>query len=268
MDAAEYQNIFDHEDEHFYYVAVHEAVENAVQRVISERGASDEPLRILDAGCGTGWLAARLSRYGQVNAIDVYEQALTLARSKKVDAQWSTVEEIPFRDNTFDIVTSIDVIYHRAVADDMKALGEMFRVLKPGGSLIIRVPAHRELYSSHDKYVQTARRYTEAELADKLGRSCFRVRQSSYCQASLFLPALVKARLESMRGAEAHSTIGAPGSFVNSVLTSILRAENRLLERGWKLPAGIGVFAIATKPQGTKNTLRNLVKASAAAPAK
>lgn len=254
MDSSEYQNIFNHEDKHFYYVAVHEAVEHEVTQAL--RHSSD--VRILDAGCGTGWLAKRLSRFGKVDAIDVHERALTLARSRGVNVTRGSVEEIPFPDNTFDLVTSIDVIYHKAVYDDSKALSEIFRVLKPGGTLVIRVPAHESLYSSHDKFVQTARRYRIEQVREKLNYSCFQIQKATYCQASLFLPAWIKARLEAKAQAPAHSTIGAPNLVVNAVLTGVLRIENLLIAAGAGFPAGIGVQAVARKPLGKKTVLREL----------
>jgi ubiquinone/menaquinone biosynthesis C-methylase UbiE len=254
MDSSEYQNIFNNEDNHFYYVAVHEAVETEVRQAL--RNSSD--VRILDAGCGTGWLAKRLSKFGKVDAIDVHERALTLSRERGVNVTRGSVEEIPFPDNTFDLVTSIDVIYHKAVYDDSKALSEIFRVLKPGGTLVIRVPANDALYSSHDKFVQTARRYNIEQVRQKLNYSCFQIQKASYCQASLFLPALIKARLEARKTAEAHSTIGAPNPILNWILTNVLRVENLMIASGASFPAGIGVLAVARKPLGRKAVLREL----------
>jgi ubiquinone/menaquinone biosynthesis C-methylase UbiE len=257
MDASEYQNIFKNEDDHFYYVAVHEAVQQLVREVLGDRRF----VNILDAGCGTGWLASALKDFGQVDAIDMHEEAIKLSVLRGVHATRASTEDIPFPDNTFDLVTSIDVIYHQAVRDDSKALQEIFRVLKPGGWLIMRVPANKSLFSTHDKLVYTARRYTETELKQKLSDCYFQIHKTSYCQASLFLPAWVKARLEAVSNKPAQSTIDAVNPIINGALKLVLKAENKLMQAGVRFPFGIGVLAVARKPIGTKSTLRRFAVA-------
>ena len=163
MEAAEYRNIFENEETHFYYRAVHNLVITLVQKFIphSER-------KILDAGCGTGLLAKKLMCLGRVTAIDMSPLACELSQRREVNAIQGGVTALPFPANTFDAVVSIDVIYHKAVEDDAKALSEMARVLKPGGFLILRVPAVPWLRSQHDKFVHTRERYGRKDLAQKL----------------------------------------------------------------------------------------------------
>ena len=75
-----------------------------------------------------------------------------------------SVLRLPFPDAAFDAVTSFDVIYHDWVADDRAAVAEMARVLRPGGALLVRVPALEALRGAHDAEVLTRRRYTRGEL--------------------------------------------------------------------------------------------------------
>ncbi|HEY9791033.1 MAG TPA: methyltransferase domain-containing protein [Candidatus Obscuribacterales bacterium] len=257
MDASEYQNIFKNEDDHYYYVAVHDAVQQLVHEVLGDR----KFVNILDAGCGTGWLASALKHFGQVDAIDMHEEAVKLSMLRGVHATRASIEDIPFPDNTFDLITAIDVIYHRAVRDDSKALQEIFRVLKPGGWLIVRVPAHNALRSSDDKLMHTARRYTVREVEQKLSDCYFQLHKTSYCQASLALPAWIKAKLEAKDPKPTQTTVSPVNPIVNGALRLALKAENKLLQAGVRFPVGTGVLAAARKPIGTKSTLRKFAAA-------
>ena len=114
--------------------------------------------------------------------------------------------ELPFGDATFDLVTSFDVIYHLGVADDVAALREMRRVLRPGGALFVRVPALERLQSHHDVAVHTRQRYTRAELRRKAEPAGLRVERASYANTVL-LPLAAVARL----GARLRSGLAGPG---------------------------------------------------------
>ena len=100
------------------------------------RGRHD--LHILDAGCGTGGNARFLRRYGTVVGIDLAAEALELGgeRLPGVLAR-ASVLDIPFADARFDLVTSFDVLYHRAVPDEGRALRETARVLRPNGRFAV-----------------------------------------------------------------------------------------------------------------------------------
>src|SRR5579885_75306 len=100
------------------------------------------PALVLDAGCGPGGTSARFKPLGRVVGLDLATEALTLARRHSLDGLVrSSVTALPFADGTFDLVLSFDVIYHLWVGDDRLAVKELARVLKPGGYLLIRVPA-------------------------------------------------------------------------------------------------------------------------------
>jgi ubiquinone/menaquinone biosynthesis C-methylase UbiE len=156
MDKAEYENIYRNEESHFYYVSLHKLVLTFLKRYKHGRNLS-----ILDAGCGTGRLAQLMQRNGSVSAVDASNEAIRFAKMRGIMPLRASVMELPFKNNSFDVVTSIDVIYHKGVTDDRKALQEMYRVLKKGGILIIRVQANPWLSLSHDRHVHGVRRYTK-----------------------------------------------------------------------------------------------------------
>ena len=146
------------------------------------RVLSDQPARILDAGCGTGGLIRRLEgRFPkwQWTGVDLEPPACALARercgTRIIEA---SVENIPLNEATFDAVVMADVLYH--LDDDAAALQEAFRVLRPGGLLVVNVPAHRWLWSYHDVTVHGRRRYERGELRNKLAAAGLAVERMTH----------------------------------------------------------------------------------------
>lgn len=241
MDDSEYTNIFNSEEKHFYYRSVHHLILGLVKRVT----AGHDNLKILDAGCGTGGLAVQLQKLGQVHAVDLHPSAVAYATSRGVDVVQSSLLQLPFADNEFDLVTCVDVIYHRNIESDVAALCELKRVLKPGGALVMRVPARSELHSSHDDLVWTERRYTRRALSQSLRQAGLVIEQISYCHGLLYLPALIKAKLDKLSRSKEHSAVEETSTLVNSVAQKVLMAESKLVIGGLNLPIGLGIVAVA-----------------------
>ena len=147
MNPAEYEIMYRLEERHWYFRGKRRIVRRLLQPHLGPR-----PLMILDAGCGTGGILAELGELGIVTALDPVHEAAGFCAGRGVErlVQGSVVQ-LPFPDGTFDLVTSLDVIEH--VEDDGAALEEMRRVLKPGGLLLLTVPAHMFLWSGDRKSV-------------------------------------------------------------------------------------------------------------------
>src|SRR5260221_13298060 len=169
MEIQEYENMYKAEDTHFYYVSLHKLI----LRLIKQYAPVKSTLSILDAGCGTGRLAELMSKLGTVTGIDMSDEALKFAKRHGLQVQKASVMKLPFKDNSFDIITSIDVLYHKAVTDDSKALKELYRVLKLHGIIIIRLQAIPWLKNSHDKVVHSNKRYSKQMVKQKLLESGF-----------------------------------------------------------------------------------------------
>lgn len=242
MEIAEYQNIYENEDSHFFYVAVHELVLDQIERV-----AKNKKVKILDAGCGTGGLLKKMRWSAQ--GIDFSAEAVRLARKRGLKAIKGSIGDLPYKDESFDIVTCIDVLITKEVGSDTKALKELCRVLKPGGILIMRVSAVKWLKLAHDKHVHSVRRYNAGEIVAKLKRAGFGVKRISY----LHLPLLLVNILQHFREKwwppkKVNSSISQPPEIVNSLALAYLRFENWLVSLGVNLPFGLGLLAIAKKP--------------------
>ena len=212
------------------------------------RGRRD--LHILDAGCGTGGNARFLRRYGTVVGIDLAAEALDLGgeRLPGVLAR-ASVLDIPFADARFDLVTSFDVLYHRAVPDEGRALRETARVLRPGGRLLIRLPAYEFLRSKHDRAVHTRRRYTVGAARALLSTGSFAVERCTYVNSLLFPLPLVQRLLERALPAleRGDSDLAMPSPLVNEALRWPLAAEAAWLAHGRSFPVGLSIMCLARK---------------------
>lgn len=242
MEKIEYKNIFENEERHFFYVSTHRLVVD----LVGKWGKKRNP-KILDAGCGTGGLVLKLASLGNVSAIDASPEAIRFAKKRGIAAKLSSIERIPFPDRTFDVVTCIDVIYHKQVRDDVGALSEIRRVIKPGGVLILRVPANRYLMSAHDRHVHTARRYGRGELAGKIQAAGLSIKQISYVHSPILFGSLIKIFIEKITDKADHSAVGGISPFLNKFLTAGLNLEGALISYGVSLPVGQGLIAVATR---------------------
>jgi SAM-dependent methyltransferase len=163
-----------------------------------------------------------------------------------VRAARASLLALPFPPGAFDVVTSFDVIYHDWVSDDRAAVCEMARVLRPGGVLLVRVPALEALRGAHDAEVLTRRRYTRGELCRLLESCGLVVVRSTYCN-SLLLPLLFARRtLDRLLGREG-SDVGFLPAPLEWLFRRALGIEAGLVRRGLRFPLGASVIALAQR---------------------
>lgn len=244
MKESEYRSIYSVEDAHWWYKGLREIVFSSLKSAVSGR------VFALDAGCGTGAVLKRLLEEGhRAVGVDFSPTALAFCAERGLSRLVrGSVSELPFRDESFDAVVSLDVIYHAAVEDDVEALREFRRVLRKGGVLILNLPAFEFLRSPHDLANQTKRRYTKAMLAEKLKSAGFSIERVTYRNAALF-PAIATVRLLKKAfaaGDSKDSDLGKVNPVLNSALTCVLSLENVILRR-LDMPFGSSVFSVARK---------------------
>ncbi len=208
-------------------------------------------LTILDAGCGTGGMLEWLKPYGTAVGIDLAPHAVHIARTRRncLVAQGSLIA-LPFPDETFDTAVSLDVLSDAGIAIEAAALDELYRALRPGGRLLLNLPAFTSLAGEHDVAVRTARRYTTKEARALVEAHGFHVERCSYWNMAL-APAvwLVRrvSRWKPLDAATAHSDIAPPAAPINRTLLGIARLERRLLRRVPRLPFGSSLLILARK---------------------
>ena len=245
MNAAEYEAMYRVENTLWWYVGMRRIGE-ALLSCRLQPG-----LRILDAGAGTGGNLRWLGRFGTAFGVDLSAQATQLCRKRQLSTvARASVTDLPYPDSTFDLVTSFDVIYHLGVSDDVAALREAARVLKPGGTLLVRVPAFDALRSEHDTAVHTRQRYTLGELCDKAERAGLRVRRATYANTLLFPLAAASRLAARLRDSGAthggRSDVRPASPLANAVFGAALDLEAALLAR-WDLPLGLSALVVAER---------------------
>jgi ubiquinone/menaquinone biosynthesis C-methylase UbiE len=250
MERSEYAVMAAVEDRHWWYGGMRAIAAALLDTTYP--GRSD--LQILDAGCGTGGNMRFLRRYGHVVGVDLAAEALELGEQRVPGAlARASVLQLPFGDASFDLVTSFDVIYHRAVPDERQALRETARVLRPGGRLLARLPAYEFLRSKHDRAVHTRRRYTAGAARSLLQASGFTVEHSSYVNSLLFPLPLGQRLLERVLPALEHrdSDLALPWAPLNEVLRWPMAAEAAWLAHGGTFPVGLSIVFLACKAESS-----------------
>jgi SAM-dependent methyltransferase len=248
------------EDDHWWYRG-----RRLIIRAELDRLPLPHPAEVLDAGCGSGRTLLELVDYGRVRGIELDPEVAEVARDRGLgEVLQGRLEELPWSENSFDLITCLDVIEH--TPDDRRTLAELRRVCRPGGFLLVTVPAHQFLWSAHDVYNHHYRRYSRRRLRDTALSAGWTVSRMSAFNSLLFAPAAVVrlARRGSAGDGEGSAAgggqangAGARGAgndlyigprWLNDTLEGPLRLEAGWLRRGRTLPLGLSLLTVLRKP--------------------
>ncbi|HVI90879.1 MAG TPA: class I SAM-dependent methyltransferase [Dongiaceae bacterium] len=237
MEADAYREMAATEDEHWWFVARRQILGHLIGRLHLPRTA-----RILEIGAGTGGNLAMLSRYGSVDGIEHDPEARRLAAQKSPIPllEGSLPDRLPVGRGTYDLICMFDVLEH--IADDQAALAAIRHVMKPGGRLILTVPAYRWLWSAHDIQLHHFRRYTAASLRDVASRAGFRCTRVSYFN-SFLMPLVIIGRLvDQIRSSRAVIGTAIPSRPINTLFRHVFASERFLLPY-ISFPVGVSLYA-------------------------
>lgn len=245
MDWPEYERMYQVEDSYWWFVARRQLA----QVFIEQQFMPNSGRRILDIGCGTGGNLVFLARWGESSGLDLSLLALSLARCRRLPrlAQASGLA-LPYADYSFDLVTLFDVLYHRWITDDEQALKEAYRVLRPGGWLLLTDSALPSLWSVHDEIYYARQRYTLTAIRTKLTKIGFEAGIFSYTN-TLLLPLVVAIRIliHWFPSAERVAIRPLPG-WLNRLLIEVRSLEVVWLRRGHALSLGSSLIGFTQKP--------------------
>lgn len=239
------------EDSHWWF-----ASRTRVLLTLLDKWVTRNNLNVLDVGCGAGNMIHHLGRYGEVIGIDNNPVPLRIAQQRAYDARLAHAEDMPFEDDSFELVTVLDVIEH--CDDDMRILRECFRVCAPAGLIAVTVPAFQWLWSNNDVINDHKRRYSASQLRAKLTEVDFVIKGMTYNNFFIFpmATALILARRRSQRepqlatpssDEDAYQVEMEPAPLLlNALLTAVGWLEAAIL-RFASFPFGTSIICIARK---------------------
>jgi len=253
--SAEYfHDLYAIEDKHFWFVARNHIIGHVITQIAGDLGGN---YRVLEIGSGDGNTLRVLREHcpgGSVFGMDVFMEGLMYARNRtSCKLIQADLNHMPFREE-FDVICLFDVLEH--LADDVEALVKINEVLKPNGTIIVTVPAHRRFWSSYDKASGHFRRYETEELTRKFEESGYRVIYATAYMAVIVpfvwfvrkvgemfykQPMRVKSQEQIIR----HQVTVVP--VINNLLRFILIQEGRFIVRKKKLPFGTSLLIVAQK---------------------
>ncbi len=236
------------EDKHWWFVARRQIIKQVICRLNLPNNA-----QILEAGCGTGGNLQMLSRYGQVSAMELDQIACQLANQRQVThvKPGSLPDNIPF-EKDYDLILILDVIEH--LDNDLSGLEALYYKLKPGGYLLVTVPAYMFLWSEHDEINHHKRRYRLKALKQVVKKAGYEVDYGSYFNTFLFpLVAIVRilAKLlpkqDKKNQNQISSDLVVPSKSVNQILKFIFASERYFINK-FPFPFGVSILLLARKP--------------------
>jgi SAM-dependent methyltransferase len=247
MNPAEFANIARSERDFWWF----RGMRAILFRLLDPYAAEPHQARVLEAGCGTGYLSMLLEqRYEwRMTALDLDRQGLQYARQYGLPrlAQ-GDITALPFASAAFDKLISMDVVVHLPRGEEDRALGEFARVLKPGGLLALRVAALDALRSRHSQFALERQRFTRRRLLAALDRAGFQVLRSTFANALLLPVAWFKFRIwEPVTRARPASGVAPVPSWLDVLLHAPLALEAKWIRRGGSFPLGQSLLVLARK---------------------
>lgn len=232
------------EDSHWWFVGRRAILESFIRQIVEKARKPKSEIRILDVGCGTGANLEMLSDFGEAEGVDVSDEALEFCRAKNLRTHKGLAENLPFENESFDLVTALDVVEH--LDDDAAGLKEMCRVLRCGGKALIFVPAFMFLWGVQDVVSNHRIRYTKKQITERLRRAGFEIERATYANITFFAPILAGRTLMKLTGIKPESENNVNVSALNPVLGKFFGAE-RFWLKNFNFPFGVSIVVIARK---------------------
>jgi len=242
------------EDKHWWFASRTRAILALLDKYAGE---GKKGRLVLDVGAGAGNMMHHLAHYGDVIGLEYNPKPIPVAHERGFDVRQGDAAAMPFDDAMFDIVALLDTVEH--IPDEKAVLNECFRVTKPGGWMIVTVPAFMWLWSHNDVINLHERRYTAPELKQKLQAAGWEVPYCGYNNFFVFPLGAGVILLRRWLGKEpdmasphfdedAYQVEMEPAPpLLNALLENVGKAEVALLKRV-RLPIGTSVIAMARKP--------------------
>jgi SAM-dependent methyltransferase len=240
MELDEYRRMSEAEDRHWWYRSTRALLQQLLDRRLPDGG------RFLDVGAGTGATGAWLTSKGRLVAADFEHVALSLHRERHPSSEVVACDAValPFPDGAFDAVLCVTVLCHRSIDSPGTVVGELARVVRPGGLVCLWEPGVRRLWRAHDRVTHTGRRFARRDLMALMTDNGLRLERATGAYSFLVPPAAAKTLLE--RG-ETSSDLDRNAGGLGGLLPATAALERRAL-RLVDLPVGLSVVAVGRRP--------------------
>jgi len=240
MAKSEYEKMFLAETNYFWFVAKQKLVFEILRQINLPKAPA-----LLDLGAGTGITLNQLEKSGFAVGLDPFPEALEFCRKRELkNLVLGSGQELPFKDNGFDLITSLDTIEH--TDNPFKMLSEVFRVLSAGGYFILSAPAYPWLLSRHDLALGHKKRYTKKALQSLLYQVGFRIEKLGHFYGLVFPLAFTLKIYQKWWGSKTQTISYYLPFPLNQILVGLCALEAKLFNR-WSFPFGTSLIAICKK---------------------
>lgn len=242
MDLATYAVEAEIEAGHWWFVGRRKLFAKELKRIGIQADA-----RVLDIGTSTGTNLRMLQELGfrDVTGLDMSEEAIRFCAQKGLGSvQRGDVCSMPFEADSFDLLLATDIIEH--VEDDERALAEIARVLRPGGNVLVTVPAFESLWGLQDRVSQHKRRYRLAQLRTTIERAGLNPTRAFYFNYILFMPIWIARRVIDGLGIELQSEGEINSPLLNRVLSFVFACDIHSASI-LRPPFGVSILLLASK---------------------
>ena len=240
MERTDYREMAELDQRHWWYRGRRRVLAELIRRLAMH----PENGKILEIGCGTGHNLPMLAGFGDLDALELDDEARAIAERRLGRSVMSSPlpELAEVADRTYDLIAALDVIEH--IDDDEAAVAAIAAKLKPGGKYVMTVPAHAWMWSAHDVVNHHRRRYSKASLKRLIDGSPLRLERIGYFNSLLF-PLAAGQRLASKIRGKDSADVRLPPAPVNAALEAVFAAERHFVGR-LPLPPGLSLFAVAS----------------------
>ena len=243
MERVVFERMAELDQQHWWFVARRRILASVIRRVVRP----SKHALVLEVGCGTGHNLTMLGNFGKLDAceLDAVARGMASDRLGRPVLEARLPDLSMFSMATYDVVALLDVLEH--VPDDLDSLKAIRSLLRPGGSLVLTVPANPWMWTAHDVAHHHFRRYTKRKLKKLFAEAGFELRLHSYFNTLLF-PLIAAARIVGKLTGSESADDQLPSRFVNAVLQRIFGLEAVLIGRV-PMPFGVSIIAVARRPR-------------------
>lgn len=238
MDNYVYEDLRELQEKHWWFKARREILTTVLHDLSLPAGCD-----ILEIGCGTGGNLAMLENFGQVYGMEMHDEAVLYARNtsgKDIRAGFLP-DHVPF-EQKFDLVCLLDVVEH--IEDDQSALNALKALLKPGGRVVITVPAYQWMFGKHDVLLHHHRRYSKEALEAVVAPSGLEIERLSHFNAFMFPLTVLAFITDSVTSVDKCTGYEVPAPWLNSIFYNLFRLERFLIDK-LNLPFGSSILMVS-----------------------